>query len=240
MIQDLPWASKDDALPSLLERWKQAQGIQQFRVSESGRGAQTVVFAQENPLELSVNVNEVVTITDNVEIEVFRPPSILLQAAVIELGKQDEEGHLIRILEPAWRAIVEEIERDPNFMEKLSWRKWEEIIAAAYVKAGFRDVHLTPQSGDGGKDVVATMPGQITVRIIDQVKKYKPGHKVPANDIRALLGVLHDPRYTKGLVTTTSHFAPGILTDPSIKHLIPAKLELRDREQILTWLSTLK
>ena len=68
----------------------------------------------------------------------------------------------------------------------MDWRKWE--IAGAYVEQGF-EVILTPRSKDKGRDIIASSSlGKI--RIIDQVKAYRPGHIVTAEEVRAMVGVL--------------------------------------------------
>lgn len=151
---------------------------------------------------------------------------LLLQAVVVP-GKNASEGRIIESIEPAWLKIARLMQRDPSVIYQIDDRKWEEIIAGAYKKAGFEEVILTPRSGDHGRDVIAVKQGLWTVRIIDQVKAYKPGHLVPANDVRALIGVLlSDQAATKGLVTTTSDFAPKIQDDPFIKPHIPCRLQL--------------
>lgn len=99
---------------------------------------------------------------------------------------------------------------------------------------------MTPSSGDFGRDVIAVKRGFVTVRIIDQVKAYAPGHLVPANDVRALIGVLQtDFGATKGLVTTTSDFAPKIATDPSIAPYVPNRLELISGAQLIQRLAAI-
>jgi restriction system protein len=100
------------------------------------------------------------------------------------------------------------------------------MVAGAYRAAKFDEVILTPRSADLGRDVIAVKHGLGTIRVIDQVKAYKPGHLVTANDVRALMGVLDPDGASKGFVTTTSDFAPGIATDPLIQRLIPRQLEL--------------
>ena len=81
-------------------------------------------------------------------------------------------------------------------------------------KAGFEEVTLTPRSGDLGRDVIAVKRGIATVRVIDQVKAYKPSLLVTAKDVRALMGVLQTDGASKGFVTTTSDFAPRVRSDP--------------------------
>ena len=145
--------------------------------------------------------------------------SCLIQA-VVSQEKNTDEGHIIKLISPAWLKIVELIKQDPQIMHEIPARKWEELIAGAYDKAGFDEVTLTPRSGDLGRDVIAVKKGWGSIRIIDQVKAYKPGHLVTADDVRALLGVLQaDHSATKGMVTTTSDFAPKIKEDKLFNHL---------------------
>jgi restriction system protein len=113
-------------------------------------------------------------------------------------------------------------------MYKIPPRKWEEIIAGAYKEAQFDEVILTPRSGDLGRDVIAVKKGLGTVKLIDQVKAYRPGHLVTAEEVNALIGVLlgGSDGASKGFVTTTSDFAPNILKHPSISLQIPGRIEL--------------
>jgi restriction system protein len=151
-------------------------------------------------------------------------PPILVQA-VVERQAQTQEGDLVVALVPAWTAIVAALQKDPAVAFEIDPRKWEEILAGAYELAGFDEVILTPRSGDLGRDVIATKKGFLTVRIIEQVKRYASGNLVPASDVRALCGTLNlDSRASKGLVTTTSDFAPGCAKE--FASLIPTRLEL--------------
>ena len=161
------------------------------------------------------------------------PPSFLLQA-VIEVGERVTDGDIIIAMVPAWTAIIELLNKDRSISFQIDPRKWEEIIAGAYERAGFDEVILTPRSGDLGRDVIAVRRGLWTVRILDQVKAYAPGHMVPANDVRAILGVLQaDRRATKGVVTTTSDFAPKVFEDPFIAPFVPERLELINGIQLI-------
>ena len=164
---------------------------------------------------------------------------IVVQSVVETLG-HSTEGEIVQTLGPAWQAILNAIAADPNALERLSPRQLEELIAASYDKAGFDEVILTPRSGDLGRDVIAVKRGFFSVRIIDQVKHFSPGHRVAANDVRALVGVLlSDERATKGFVTTTSRFAPGIATDPFIAKHVPYRLELIDGPSLISRLLSL-
>ncbi|MDB5314057.1 MAG: hypothetical protein JWO38_8259 [Gemmataceae bacterium] len=153
-------------------------------------------------------------------------PTLLLQA-VIELGSRTGEGRLIEAVAPAWIEIAKLIASDPSAMYRIPARRWEEMIAGWYESHGFDEVTLTPRSGDLGRDVIAVKRGVLSVRILDQVKAYKPGHLVTADEVRALAGVVSmDRAASKGVVTTTSDFAPKIETDGLLAPLIPTRLEL--------------
>ncbi|HZP42189.1 MAG TPA: restriction endonuclease, partial [Candidatus Binatia bacterium] len=169
-------------------------------------------------------------------------PRPVLPCEVVGLAGNVAEGELIKAIAVPWLAICREIARDPNFLYQFahSPRNFEEFIAACYDRAGFDEVILTARSGDHGRDVIAVKAGHLSVRFLDQCKAYSANHVVPANDVRAMLGVLTGDRNTsKGFITTTATFAPGINTDPIISPYIPYRLELRDGRRLREWLLTL-
>jgi restriction system protein len=164
---------------------------------------------------------------------------ILLQATVKPYGKTPD-GDLIRAIISPWRAIVERLKGDWNEAYRIPSRVWEELIAAAFEQDGYDEVILTPRSGDHGRDVIANKKGVGCIRIIDSVKAYAPHNLVKHDDVRALAGVLlTDHQASKGIVTTTSDFAPGIKTDPFLAPLMPYRLELMSGKQLLQWLKKL-
>jgi restriction system protein len=169
-----------------------------------------------------------------------RPPPEILIRAVLEFAGQSSEGALVQAVALPWYEILAMIRRDPESIYSIEPRTWEEVIAGAYEKAGFDEVILTPRSGDKGRDVVATKQGVGSIRIFDQVKAYKPGHVVTADEVRAMLGVITGAQnVSKGVLTTTSQFAPRITADEYLKPYIPYRLELKDRTTLLPWLDQL-
>lgn len=166
-------------------------------------------------------------------------PEIALKA-LLEFHGTSAEGSLVRAVAVPWFEILERIRRDPDGVYQIDSRTWEEIIAGAYMRAGFDEVVLTPRSGDKGRDVVATKLGIGSIRIFDQVKAYKPGHVVTAEEVRAMIGVITGAgNVSKGVVTTTSTFAPRMMEDEYIRPFLPYRLELKPREPLLTWLDEL-
>ena len=168
-----------------------------------------------------------------------RQPELVLRA-LLTYGGKDPEGQLIQSVAVPWFEILRVIETDPDAAYRIEPRQWEEIIAGAYSQAGYDEVILTPRSGDKGRDVIATKHGIGSVRIFDQVKAYKPGHLVTADEVRAMLGVITGAdNVSKGVVTTTSAFAPRLMEDPYLNKYIPYRLELKPRDVLLSWLKGL-
>ncbi len=61
-----------------------------------------------------------------------------------------------------------------------------------------------------------------------------------ADEVRAILGVLDaEKNVSKGIITTTSQFAPGIYKDEGLKAFMPNRLELRDGKVLKEWLTGL-
>ena len=158
-------------------------------------------------------------------VEAAAIPSLLLQTVIVR-GARTNEGTLIEAVALPWFDIIALLNADPSIAFQLPWEKWEEIIAGAYKKAGFEEVTLTPRSGDYGRDVIAIKKGICSIRVIESVKAYKPPRLVDANDVQALIGVLHGDGASKACLSTTSDFAPMIRTDPFIVPFIPSRLEL--------------
>jgi len=170
-------------------------------------------------------------------------PELLLQAEIVNRGGQTSEGVLIQAVAIPWLEIARQLTRDPNFLFMFAQypRKFEEFIAASYERAGFDEVTLTPQRGDGGRDVIAVKRGHGSIRFLEQTKAYSCGHLVTHDDVRAMLGVLSvDQNASKGLITTTSGFQPGITKEGSeFARLMPHRLELKDGAATAEWVKGL-
>jgi HJR/Mrr/RecB family endonuclease len=173
------------------------------------------------------------------EVRRIDAPTLVLKSLLL-FKETTDEGKLIESVSIPWFNIIETLRRDPDAAFSISDRQWEEIIAGAYHRAGFEEVTLTPRSGDYGRDVIAVKRGIGTIRIIDQVKAYKPGHLVDANDVRALVGVLHGDGASKGFLTTTADFAPRLRSDPLITPFMPSRLELVNGKTLLKRLIELR
>jgi len=166
------------------------------------------------------------------------PVDFLLQTVIVP-GERTPDGLILEAVGVAWFEIINRIAADPDEAFRIPPRMWEEIIAGAYKQAKYDEVILTPRSGDFGRDVIAIKKGLGMVRVIDQVKAFKPGHLVTADDVRALMGVLQTDGASKGFLTTTSDFAPKLREDPLIVPLMPSRLELIDGKTLFEKLKKL-
>ena len=167
---------------------------------------------------------------------------LLLQAEITEETGRTNEGAIVQALSVPWLAIFESIKSQPQLLFSFAQHpeKFEEFIASAYEKDGWDRVILTPRSGDGGRDVIAEKGGFGAIRFIDQCKAFSKGRLVGQNDVRAMLGVLSaDNNASKAVVTTTSDFTPGISTDEAIQQFVPNRLELRNGDKLIEWLSSI-
>jgi Restriction endonuclease len=162
-------------------------------------------------------------------------PELLVPAEIVAIGDSVPEGQLVEAVMLPWFDIINALARDPNFLHQLDWRRMEELIAGAYTRDGWPEVILTPGSRDAGRDIIASKPGLGAIRFYDQVKAYGAGQKVPANDVRAIFGVLKlHQNVSKAVITTTALFAPGVREE--FKHVMPYELELRDGPAVREWL----
>ena len=88
----------------------------------------------------------------------------------------------------------------------LSSREFEELVAELFKQQGF-DVELTPETRDGGCDIIATKNiGGLPFMLLIECKKYAKRNPVGVNLVRSLLGVQGDRKANKAVLVTTSRF----------------------------------
>jgi len=173
------------------------------------------------------------------EIAKGRDIATLTLGSLIIPDKLVLEGILVKSYADVWVEIATQLGADWSLAFQIAPEKWEEIIAGAFNKSGY-SVTLTPRSGDHGRDVIAVKDGVGSMRILGSVKAYAPGHLVDRAHVHEMLGVVSgDQKATKGIITTTSDFAPKLLTDEGLARSIPYRLELMNGAKLQEWLSGL-
>ncbi len=171
---------------------------------------------------------------------VEQPGAELISSIVIPESSTSEAA--IQIIYSPLRAILAKAISDYEFFFHFAryHREFEIFIADCYKLAGWSHVELTPQRGDGGRDVIATRNDIGTIRILEQTKAYAPGTLVTHHDVRAMIGVLSiDRSASKGIITTTSDFQPTIQRSEEFTPYMPSRLELRNGNNLREWLRSL-
>ncbi|MBI4680631.1 MAG: restriction endonuclease [Nitrospirae bacterium] len=155
------------------------------------------------------------------------------------LAIDDEEKSALITVDRLPLRVLSRILEHPEEIRNLTPRQFEEFIADLLSDLGFKNVILTPRSGDGGKDIIAghSVHG-IPLTFYFECKKYAEGNKVQLDTMRSLLGtVAHDSRtVNKGILVTTSTFTRGC------KEFILAesRVDGKDYDGILGWIDELK
>jgi len=162
----------------------------------------------------------------------------LTSTAILIPERRTDEGLLIKSVGKAWIDVARILGDDWSAAFEIDDRQWEEMLAGALKKEGF-DVTLTPPRKDHGRDVIARKGGVGSMRMLGSMKAYAPGRVVGRDHVHEVLGVVEAERATKGMIVTTSDFAPQLLDAPRLAELIPDRLELVNGRQLQEWLGKL-
>ena len=88
----------------------------------------------------------------------------------------------------------------------ISSREFEELVAELFNQQGFK-VELTPETRDGGCDIIATKNiGGLPFMLLIECKRYAKEKSVGVSLVRSLLGVQNDRKANKAVLVTTSRF----------------------------------
>lgn len=164
--------------------------------------------------------------------------SITVNSLIIP-DRQTSEGLLIKSVAGVWVEIAQRLGEDWNLAFQLNDRQWEEMLAGAMSADGY-EVTLTPRSGDHGRDVIAVKHGVGCIRILGSMKAYAPNRLVDRAHVHEMLGVLAtEANVSKGIIATTSDFAPRIEDAPGMNSVLPYRLELMNGIRLRQWLTEL-
>lgn len=130
--------------------------------------------------------------------------------------------------------LIALLARKPSYLYELSPRDFEELIAEIFARQGF-EVHLTKQTRDGGKDIIALYNKLgIQTKYIIECKRYtnKP---VGIELVQRLAGVRHALSANKAILATTSRFTSPAL-EWARQEVNLWSLDLKDYDDIVRWL----
>ncbi|MBN8283565.1 MAG: restriction endonuclease [Zoogloea sp.] len=128
--------------------------------------------------------------------------------------------------------------RHPELLYSLPPRKFEELIASVFHKNGF-DVELTPETRDGGIDIIAVQRDDLCGGSLNLIecKRYLPHNTVGIGVVQRLYGVVEQHKATKGIIVTTSSFTKDAKEAAEFsKH----RLVLNDYSNLTSWLKAFR
>lgn len=130
------------------------------------------------------------------------------------------------------------LQKDPATLYGLTPRRFEELIASIFRNQGF-DTTLTPETKDGGYDVIAVHYDKYTgpSRYLVECKRYAEQNRVGVGIVRGLYGVVCSENATKGLVVTSSFFTKGARDFESRNH---DRVSLHDYDVLADWIRDLR
>jgi restriction system protein len=157
-------------------------------------------------------------------------PEALLRGKLFVPGDTTADGVVIAASLVPWRVLDRAQKEDPKFWEHFDPYMFEELIGTIFKEEGYEYTIITPKSGDRGRDIIAVR-GDWKFKVFGQAKRYKATNLVTAEEVRAFCHVIDDDRsVSKGIITTTSAFAPGVPSE--FAERIPTRLELEDGDAL--------
>jgi predicted AAA+ superfamily ATPase len=117
------------------------------------------------------------------------------------------------------KNIIDRIKQDFAEVWKISPRQFEELVAELYRRLGYH-VYLTPQTRDGGKDIILSQFNETGKSLYYvECKQLSLERKVAVSVVDRLHGVVTREKATKGIIVTTSSFSPtAIIKSQDIEH----------------------
>lgn len=129
--------------------------------------------------------------------------------------------------------LIMQLKRTPDDLFKITPRQFEEVVADLLADMGM-EVELTPETRDGGKDILAYMKTEIGKFLcLVETKQHNKNRPVGVSLVRSLFGTLVDHKATTGMLVTTSRFAkPAQQFQERHKY----QLSLKDYSDVVSWI----
>jgi HJR/Mrr/RecB family endonuclease len=156
----------------------------------------------------------------------------LLYTLFPELEVPQNTQNIVMLQDEAAR-LFEEV-RDVAALRGLTPRQFEELLAEVFSREGY-EAHLTPPAKDGGRDVIAVLPGPLPCLVVAEAKHMK---LVKPTVVQAMWGVQYADKAHMGLVATTGRFSEATrkMTSKKWGRLI----NLRDGMEFVKWMHAIR
>ena len=148
-------------------------------------------------------------------------------------NRQREYKNLIEVADFT-RELYEYLGKHPNMLHEFSPRRFEQLVADILKNSGY-EVHLTQETRDGGRDILAVYSTPMAqLMTIVECKKYAQNKKIGIETVERFLYVVdRKDDASMGMIVTTSSFTKGAR---DIEMARPYRLSLKDFEDIQGWL----
>lgn len=131
--------------------------------------------------------------------------------------------------------LIEQLKNNPEDLYQLTPRRFEELVAEIIADMGY-DVELTPQTRDGGRDILATIDlptGRILT--IVECKRFRRDRSVGIDVVERFLYTIRDKdRASCGLIASTSRFSSDAL---ALARKYEYQVNLKDFDDLQKWLA---
>lgn len=154
-----------------------------------------------------------------------------------DLQENEDDFDIDFYFAPFDKEIFSFLAKHPEYLTKLSPRRFEELIAEILAEMGY-EVRLTPASRDGGRDIFAYIGTPIgKLLTIVECKRYMPGHNVGIEIVERFLWTINEKDNAScGLIATTSQFTRGAL---DLQKKYAWKLHLKALNDLQGWMEEL-
>jgi restriction system protein len=156
---------------------------------------------------------------------------VLAHAQFLPDGRATALGDASAVIRDYYIGSPETSEERRQFLCSINPRMFEALVAALYESLGYA-VELTVQTGDGGRDIVATRTDP-TRRSQLQIQCKRWEKKVGVEKVRELLGVVSRHHATTGTLVATSSFTRGAVKEAGETH----RIELINGAQLVVLLN---
>lgn len=129
--------------------------------------------------------------------------------------------------------LMQYLKNNPQYLRSIDSRLFEKVVAEIFRDKGF-SVELTPQTRDGGKDIIAVQSNSFGKMLyVVECKRYSENNHVGVEIVRNLFGVQQANRASMGIIATTSFF-----TSSAIQFASPLQynISLKNYHDLKKWL----